>query len=278
MGFSPVLVREAETGAFVSAFWRVLFALPVLGAWAYVETKRQNLRFRIEFSPPAIIAGIMFAGDLIFWHLAILNTTMANATFMVCLAPVWVAVFSNIFLGEKTGRNAVFGILLCLAGLLLLINSSIQFHPARLTGDIYGLITSFFLGSYFLAMRFSRQSETNRIKGGGNLFFASTLITCAVLFIAALLSGQSFVPESNKGWISLISLGVFTHAGGQGLVTIALGSLTAVFSSLVIFIEAIAAALFGWWLFDEAMSIAQMVGGALILLGVWCARPRIKDT
>ena len=278
MGFSPVLVREAETGAFVSAFWRVLFALPVLAAWAYIETKRQNLDFRIELSTPAIIAGFMFAGDLIFWHLAILNTTMANATFMVCLAPVWVAVFSNVFLGEKTGTNAVFGILLCLAGLSLLINSSIQFHPDRLTGDIYGLITSFFLGSYFIAMRFSRQSETARVNGGGNLFFASTLVTCVVLFVAASFSGQSFMPDTNKGWISLISLGVFTHAGGQGLVTIALGSLTAVFSSLVIFIEAIAAALFGWWLFDEAMGITQMVGGALILSGVWCARPRNRNT
>jgi drug/metabolite transporter (DMT)-like permease len=47
-----------------------------------------------------------------------------------------------------------------------------------------------------------------------------------------------------------------------------------VFSSLVIFLEAIAAALFGWLILAEALTPIQGLGGALILVGIWAARPR----
>jgi len=268
MGFSPVFVREAETGAFSSAFWRVLTAIPVLWFWARYE-RATNWRIFPKFSKTAIIAGLMFSGDLIFWHLAILNTTMANATFMVCLAPVWVMIFSKLLINEPVSKTSVVGVLVCLVGLGLLINSSFHLNPARLTGDIYGLITSIFLGLYFIAMRKGRQSDM-----GGSLFLTSTCVTCCFLFVAAIIMEDQHFPQTAKGWGAVISLGVLTHAGGQGLVTIALGALTAVFSSLVIFIEAITAAIFGWLLYGEKLTAFEMLGGSLILLGVWIARPK----
>lgn len=267
MGFSPVFVREAEVGAFASAFWRVLFALPALWIWATMERQKAGSVF--SFTRPAILAGVFFSGDLIFWHLAILNTTMANATFMVCVAPVWVAAASPLLLGEKTDARALLGLATCLGGLALLIGSSLQIDPGRLIGDVYGLITSFFLGFYFVAMRFGRRTCSS-----GQLFFSSTVVTTAILLIVAVIAGGALYPVSVDGWLSLASLGLITHAGGQGLVTFAIGTLSAVFSSLVIFVEAIAAAFFGWLLFSEGMAPMQWAGSALILFGVWLSRPK----
>jgi drug/metabolite transporter (DMT)-like permease len=68
-----------------------------------------------------------------------------------------------------------------------------------------------------------------------------------------------------------------SHAGGQGLLSVALGRLLAVFSSLVIFLEAIAAAAFGWMILGEPLTVVQVMGGALILLGIWTARPRERS-
>lgn len=271
MGFSPVFVREAEVGAFASAFWRVLTALPVLWIWVRIQNRSKKVSAGFSISKHAAFAGLMFSGDLIFWHLAILNTTMANATFMVCLAPVWVILFSGFLIDEKVERRAIGSLVVCLAGLALLINSSIQIDTTRLIGDIYGLITSIFLGLYFIAMRAGRRTEN-----GSTLFLNSTLITCMVLFLAAMISGDALLPETLRGWGALFSLGILTHAGGQGLVTLAMGILTAMFSSLVIFLEAVAAAFFGWLIFDEKLSALQIIGGGLILSGVWFARPSGK--
>ena len=269
MGISPVFVRYSEVGPFASAFWRVLLALPVLFVWAYLETRHRGINWRL---PRAILlSGLFFSGDLVFWHLAIVNTTMANATLMATLAPVWVVLFSRAFIGEEVGRNAYYGLAICLAGAFLLIGSSYRVEPERIVGDLYGLITSLFFGLYFLAVRVGRRTHR-----AGEITFLSTLVTASVLLVVALISGNSMLPQTLGGVAALVALGTISHAGGQGLLAVALGSLSAAFSSLVIFVEALAAALFGWLIFSEGMTPGQIGGGALILVGVWVARPRAR--
>jgi drug/metabolite transporter (DMT)-like permease len=270
MGASPVFVRHADVGPFASAFWRVTLALPVLLVWAAVERLFAGRRsLKISLTPAVLLSGLFFAGDLSFWHLAILHTTVANATFMACLAPVWVLILSGIFIGETVSRRCVAGLVVCLTGAGMLVGSSYSVDPSRLIGDFYGLATSLFFGLYFLAIRVARRSLKS-----GELMLASTFVTAIVLFAVAAMSGNALLPASREGLFALASLGFVSQAGGQGLLTVALGTLSAVFSSLVIFIEAVAAAVFGWLFFSEAMGPLQLAGAALILGGIWLARPR----
>ena len=113
MGISPVFVRFSEVGPFASAFWRVCLSLPVLLLWAWIETARAGRKIRIKLDLPILLAGLFFAGDLIFWHLSLVNTTMANATLMATLAPVWVILFSKAFIGEEVSRKTYLGLLFC---------------------------------------------------------------------------------------------------------------------------------------------------------------------
>ncbi|MCB1450101.1 MAG: DMT family transporter [Nitratireductor sp.] len=268
MGVSPVFVRFAEIGPFASAFWRVTLALPILLLWAWLETRSDNRPLRLRWPVPILLSGLFFAGDLTFWHLAITHTTMANATLMSCLAPVWVLVLSSTFIGEKVPRRSFLGLAICLCGAALLIGSSYRIDPSRLVGDIYGIITSLFFGLYFLAIRVGRRSMNS-----GELTFASTTVTAIALLMVAVVSGNAFLPQTPSGYASLLSLGMISHAGGQGLLAVALGSLSAAFSSLVIFLEAVAAAFFGWAIFNETMGPLQLAGGICILAGIWVARP-----
>ncbi len=271
MGISPVFVRHAETGAFASAFWRVSLALPVLLIWAGLETRKLHRPLWPSLKPDraVIVAGLLFAGDLFFWHLAILNTNVANATLLACLAPIWVVLFAGSFIGEKIDPGILVGLAVCLAGAVMLIGVSYSLTPDNLVGDFYGLLTSFFFGLYFMAVRVARRRFP-----AGCLTFSSTVVTATVLFFVTLASGQEFFPQTIKGAGALAALGIFSHSGGQGLLAVALGSLSAVFSSLVIFIEAVAAAVFGWIFLGETLSIGQIGGGVLILSGIWIARPR----
>ena len=269
MGASPIFVRHADVGPFASAFWRVALALPVLVVWAAIERLLAGRTdFRISLTPAVLLSGLFFAGDLSFWHLAILNTTVANATFMACLAPVWVLILSGMFIGEQVSRRSFIGLVVCLVGAGLLVGSSYSTDPSRLIGDFFGLVTSLFFGLYFLALRVARRTLRS-----GELSFASTLVTALALFVVALVSGNTLLLASREGMLALASLGFVSQAGGQGLLAVALGTLSAVFSSLVIFIEAIAAAFFGWLLFSESMGPLQLAGAGLILGGIWLARP-----
>ncbi len=271
MAISPVFVRLADVGPFASAFWRVALALPVLWIWASIEIKNSggHQRDLWQLTWPIVLAGLFFAGDLFFWHLAIVNTSIANATFLATLAPVWVVLGSGLFIGEPVTRATISGLGVCIAGAAVLIGSSYSFTPDNVLGDFFGVMTSLFFGAYFLVIRLAR-----RTLGAGHIIFASTIITTIALWVAAMVLEPTLIPQSAAGVFALLALGFISHSGGQGLLALALGSLSAAFSSLVIFIEAIAAAGFAWLLLNEALNIWQGLGGLLILLGIWVARPK----
>src|SRR3954454_17214588 len=88
LGFSAIFVRLAAAeaiGPFASAFWRVALSLPVLYGWMRLE-EGQGPAAKAAFGGAALLAGLAFAGALFFWHLAILDTTVANATFFATTA------------------------------------------------------------------------------------------------------------------------------------------------------------------------------------------------
>ncbi len=271
MGISPVFVRHAEVGPYASAFWRVGLALPLLWAWAALEERNAGPEHTAtpSWTGAQVLAGLFFAGDLFFWHLAIMNTTVANATFLATMAPVWVLIGSGLFIGESVSRMMFAGLVLCLIGAGTLVGTSYGYAPERLIGDFYGIATSLFFGAYFLAVRVARRTARP-----GLVVYRSSLVTAAVLFVVALIMDDGFLPDTIYGYAALLALAVVSHSGGQGLLAYALGHLSAAFSSLVIFLEALAAATFGWILLGEALTLLQISGGAAILLGIWVARPR----
>lgn len=271
MGISPVFVRLAEVGPFTSAFWRVFLALPILWAWMAASERgaRRPVGQGWGFAWPSVLAGLVFTGDLLFWHLAIAKTTIANATFFATMAPVWVVVFSWLFFRERVRGAVLGGLGLCVLGGFALVAQSMRTDLSHVTGDLLSVATGVFFGLYFMVVSVAR-----RHAGAARVTFELSLVTAIGLFLVALVQEHAFFPATTSGWLALFAMAWISHAGGQGMLSIALGRLPAVFSSLVIFLEAIAAALFAWGLLGEALTPAQALGGVAIVLGIWIARPR----
>ncbi|MGF3022736.1 DMT family transporter [Methylobacterium aquaticum] len=272
MGLSPVLVRlvSPEVGPFASAFWRVALALPALYGWMRWEEARAP-HLRRALTPSVLLAGLAFSGDLLFWHLAILGTTVANATFFATTAPVFVVLFAWIGLRLRPAGRTLLGLLVCLLGGATLVGQSVQVDPARLAGDRDGVVTAIFFALYFLTVERARA----RGLGAARVTFVASCITALVLLGAvAVLETRPVLPHSWAAAAGLLALALVSHAGGQGLLAVALGRLPAGFSSLVIFLEAVAAAILAWILLGEALGPLQVLGGGLILAGIAVARPR----
>lgn len=269
MSISPSLVRFADVGPLSSAFWRVFLALPILWLWMRSEEKNETTSKAGSWSLPVLLSGLFFAGDLLLWHLAIMKTTIANATFFATMAPLWVVIFGWLVLRERAGKSTLAGLGLCLVGGSALIFQSLSLNAAHSLGDALGIGTGVFFGLYFLAVGAARKQT-----GAARVTFEMSVVTVIILLIAALAIEGNILPHSAKGWAVLLALAFISHAGGQGLLSVALGRLPTVFSSLVIFLEAVGAAGFAWVLQNEPISLLQAVGGAIILAGIWVARPR----
>ena len=267
MGVSPIFVRLAEVGPFTSAFWRVTLALPVLYVW--MRLSERGTTGHRKMSRPALYAGMAFSADLFFWHLSIVSTRIANATFFATTAPIWVVLFGWLLFRKRAPATVLAGLGLCILGGTALLVQSLQVKTNGAIGDLYGLITGVFFGLYFLAVQAARERTS-----AARVTFEATLITASLLLLAALSLENRLLPRTLHGVAALLGLAWISHAGGQGLLSVALGRLPATFSSLVIFLEAIAAACFAWAILGEPVSLIQAIGGLAILSGIYVARPR----
>ena len=270
MSISPILVRFADVGPLTSAFWRVFLALPILYLWMRSEDKQRASGAPAKsWSLPIIMAGVSFAGDLLLWHLAIMKTSIANATFFATMAPLWVVVFGWLLFRHKAEKTTLAGLALCMVGGSALVAQSLALNPAHALGDALGIGTGIFFGLYFLAVGAARKGS-----GAARVTFEMSIVAVIILLVSALVVEGNILPHSGLGWCVLFALAFVSHAGGQGLLSVALGRLPTTFSSLVIFLEAIAAAGFAWVLLGEPVSLVQTLGGLVIIAGIWVARPK----
>jgi drug/metabolite transporter (DMT)-like permease len=269
IGFSPIFVRLSELGPIATGFYRLFLALPLLWLWLLREggaAKRETSWL------PMAVPGILFAGDIFFWHWSIVTTTVANATLFANFAPVIVALGAWIFLRERITPLFIVGLLLSIAGAALLVKGSATLGTRYVLGDFLGAVTACFFGSYMVAVARLRDRH-----GAAAIMFCSSAVTAVLLLGATLAAGESLLPASASGFLALLALAWISQAMGQGLIAHALGHLPASFSALVILIEPLTAAILGWIWLGEALGPWQGIGGIIVLAGILVAQRASRD-
>ncbi|HSA89421.1 MAG TPA: DMT family transporter [Burkholderiales bacterium] len=266
IALSPIFVRVSEAGPTATAFWRVAIAVPVL--WILYFRSRKTTRRYAGKWPLLLAAGFAFAGDLAFWHSSIQLTSVANSTLLANLASIFVTLAAWIFLGERPSALFLAGLAAALAGVALLVHTSLEFSPTGLLGDALGVVTAMFYAGYILAVKGLRDRGETTL----HLMAATSTITALLLFPVALASGEPMLPGSAFGWWMLVGLALVSHAAGQGLIAYALASLPAAFSSVSLLFQPVMAALFAWALLAESLVPLQVLGGLVVLVGIYLAR------
>jgi drug/metabolite transporter (DMT)-like permease len=215
-----------------------------------------------------LAAGFAFAGDLGFWHASVMLTSVANSTLLANLASIFVTLAVWIFLRQRPGGVFLAGLGAALVGVALLVHTSLSFSATGLLGDALGVVTAMFYAGYILAVKGLRDRGETTL----HLMAVTTTITALFLFPAALASGDRMLPSTAFGWWMLIGLALISHAAGQGLIAYALAHLPAAFSSVSLLFQPVMAALFAWVLLSEPLVPLQVVGGLVVLAGIYLAR------
>jgi drug/metabolite transporter (DMT)-like permease len=264
IALSPIFVRISDVGPTASAFWRVALAAPLLWpllALSSARAVRPDWRLLLA-------AGFAFAGDLGFWHWSIQFTSVANSTLLANLASLFVTLAAWIFWRQRPSALFVAGLAAALAGVGLLVHTSLQFSPSALLGDALGVVTAVFYAGYILAVKDLRDRGVATLE----VMAVTTTLTALFLLPVALASGETLLPQSASGWLTLLGLAWISHCAGQGLIAYSLAHLPAAFSSVSLLFQPVMAAIFAWILLSEPLTPLQMAGGAVVLVGIYLAR------
>jgi len=265
IALSPIFVRLTDVGPTASAFWRVALAAPLL--WPMFVLTRAEAAAAVDWKLLAA-AGVAFAGDLAFWHWSIRFTSVANSTLLANLAAPFVTLAVWIFWAQRPSRTFSLGLAAALAGVVMLVHSSLAFSSTALLGDAFGVVTALFYAAYILSVKGLRDRGVATLR----VMALTSTLTAALLLPVAIASGETLLPSSAGGWLVLLGLAWISHCAGQGLIAYSLAHLPAAFSSVSLLLQPVMAAIFAWLLLAEPLAPVQIAGGLVVLAGIYLAR------
>ncbi len=270
ISFAPILVRLSEVGPIATAFWRLTLALPVLWVALTVGNQSTAVRRPNSFSDyrRLSVAGLFFAANLAVLNWAINLTSVANATLLDNLAPIFVTLGAWFLFRQRVTPVFSVGMLLALSGAAMLIGQSFALNIEHLWGDLLGVFSASLYGGYILAVKNLRHNFST-----ATVMAWSGVSASLALLLLTIVSGEPLLGSVTwHGWFVLLALAIVVHAGGQGLIAQALAHLPAAFSAVGLLLQPALAALLAWGLLDEALGPTQALGGIIILAGIILAR------
>ena len=165
---TAVLMRLADTSASLAALGRCLFALPVLGALAWLERRRGAPPMPSRQRWLARLAGVVLAADLIVWDHTIADIGAGLSTVVGNLEVLIIAVLAWLVLGERPRRSLVLASPVMLAGLVLVggladgAGSHVYGADPRL-GVVLGVGVALLYAIYILMLRQATSAPADRL-------------------------------------------------------------------------------------------------------------------
>ena len=260
---SALFVKVSETGPIATAFWRVALALPVLWTWSVIGSRGGHVASFMAERRLIIAAGLFFAGDLAVWHWSIVLTSVANATLLANLAPIFVTLAVWLLYGRRPTVMFLAGLAAALAGVTVLLGGDFRAGGGAVLGDVRGVVTAMFYGAYQLTVTRARSRAATSV-----IMAWSGLITAVALLPVALASGEQILPHTSVGWVKLAGLALISQVAGQSLIAYAMAHLPATFSSVGLLAQPVIAAALAWGLLSETLGWVEIAGAIVVLVGI----------
>jgi drug/metabolite transporter (DMT)-like permease len=267
IAWSAIFVRWTDISGAASAFYRMLLPAVVLLPTHFMERERARIGTRTL----GIIAlgGLFFALDLALYNTAILKTSAANATLLGNNTPIVVGLMSWLVFHKRPAAGFWLGLLMAVTGTSVIVWSDLGKHVHFGVGDLMALGAAACFAVYLMV------TERVRMSTGTMAFLrlAMTSSTLALLGINLALGISLRIPHGRTLW-AVLGLGLISQLAGYLALTYALGHLPATITSVTLLTQGPLTALLAALLLAEPLSLAQIVGGALVLFGVGIAHRR----
>ena len=267
VAWSAILVRWTDMPGPASAFYRMLIpAVVLLPTWFFDRGGR-----RIDLRTLFIIGvgGLFFALDLALYNTSIFRTSAVNATLLANNTPVVVGLLTWFALGRRPAVAFWLGLVLAIAGSLLIVWGDLHRHFKLGSGDAMALGASACFAVYLMA------TERVRMTTSTMSFLRLAILSSTVfLFVFNRVLGISLAIPPGRSWAALLGLGLVSQLGGYLALTYALGHLPATVTSVSLLSQGPLTAALAAVFLAEPLAASQVIGGALVLSGVGLANRR----
>jgi drug/metabolite transporter (DMT)-like permease len=223
---------------------------------------RKKLDFSIGVKHFALLGLTSVTFQLIGLSLAVPRIGTALTAILVGAIPLFSSVIGRLMKIENIDRSGFIGLLLGFVGIIFLVG-----FPSGEFGDqfflgffvcLFGCMSAAF-GSNYSKLKMSSVGNWEQVIGA---FFFGGLFTSPILLFVPIKAGV--VPMD---WLYMVSLAVFCSAFCYVIYFSLVSKIGATRSISVEFLVTVVAVLIGAFYLNEAITVIQLFGAALVILG-----------
>ncbi|HHP1052596.1 DMT family transporter [Bacillus thuringiensis] len=263
-----IFVKLSDLPPINTGFYRVLLSIPLLLPFVWKELNKVSKKDIILI----LLAGVFLAGDLILWNVSFHYTSVANANLLANLVPLVIIPFSFFIFKEKITRTFFIGSIITISGVIVLVSGKAVITTDNLFGDMLAFLTAFFYAFFLLTVYKVRERVSASI-----IMFVSAFGSAVTIFIAMLFTEGVYIPSSSSEWLPLIGLAIFSQILGQGLLSFCLGKVNVALSSILVLLQPIVAAIYAWFIFTQKLTIVEIMGMLISLVGIYIVKMKKKQ-
>ena len=274
-----IRLAQVEASSIVVAAYRLsLASLILLLAWQKRDELRGLNRKQVGL---ILLSGAFLAVHFATWITSLAYTSVASSVVLVTTTPLWVGLFSPLFLGERLTTRLWVGLVVALCGGVLVgLSEACQLGAAGLAcpdaasfvqgkaflGNGLALVGAFLAAGYLIVGR--------RVRPNLSLvsYISAVYATAAALLvIMALVSGERLSGFTLPVYAWMLCLAVIPQLLGHTSYNFALGYLPAAFVSVAVLAEPVGASFLAAVVLGELPTTLELIGGAIILTGIGLA-------
>lgn len=255
-------------GAYSALLLRCLIGFAIIAPvwWGLTRKWPKKKVVRIHLKRGVVVAFMA----LTFFY-AIVRLPLAEAIALSFIAPLIALYLAAILLGEQIKRKAIFASLLGFAGVLVIVGSKIG--GEALTTDAKWGLAGILLSAVLYAWNLVLQREQALVAKPAEVATFQNGIVSAVLLPAA-----PFIliwPDAAVGWELLA--GALLGISAAMVLSWAYARAEAQMLLPIEYTGFLWAALLGWVMFREQVTLGMVAGAALIVIGCWIATRKPRE-
>lgn len=274
VNFPIIKTAFDELPPFVFNGLRYLIAAILLVAILRRLERPQPLAW-VDLPGLALLAILGHAGYQALFMAGLARTTAGHSSLILAMVPLFVGVLGVALGLERPSRRMWLGLVVAFAGAFALIRGrgTLSSGTGTLAGDLLTLAAAICWAAYtVLARPFLVRFSPLRLTTVTLVLGLPVILAMAAPGLGRLdwraISGPAWAAAAFSSLFAVVVSYVIWYSSVQ-----AVGSTrTAAFSNLIPVVALIAA----WAVLGEPLGLAQIGGGAIVLLGVWLARAHAR--
>lgn len=262
VSFSSIFIKLCSAPAGAIGMYRLAFSVIVLIPWAIHQFPKVRTLSRRD-GIALIVSGVLLGLHFLLWIGSLKHTSIASSMIITSLQPGFVAIGATFMFRERLSTRGYVSLVCALVGTMIVGIGDEHGSKSTIYGDLLSLFGTVAISGYMLVGQRVRARLPSSAYNAS--VFAIATVTLLFFNLSARAPMAGFRPVD---WLWIALLALIPTLFGHALFNWLLQYLNATTLSVTILGEPLGAILLAAWILHSPITLHQVIGGIVTLVGV----------